>query len=103
MRVLVTGATGFIGGNLVRTLFDDAHDVAMTRTPQHSRGSGVAVRDDVANSRSVRAERTEHGPERNCGPDSGGDPDGRRHEPDDQTLADHCHRDLSFGAADRSE
>ena len=30
MRILITGATGFLGNNLVRTLLADGHDVAVT-------------------------------------------------------------------------
>ena len=47
--VLVTGATGFIGGHLVPALVDAGHQVrAMTRHPDGYDGPGEAVFGDVA-------------------------------------------------------
>jgi uncharacterized protein YbjT (DUF2867 family) len=48
LTVLVTGATGFIGGRLVPALLDAGHDVrAMTRHPDGYDGPGKAVGGDV--------------------------------------------------------
>jgi uncharacterized protein YbjT (DUF2867 family) len=56
MRVLVTGATGFVGGHLARRLVDDGHDVlAMTRRPESYRGAGSPQAGDVGDESSVRA------------------------------------------------
>ena len=56
MRILVTGATGFIGGHLARRLDDDGHDVvAMTRHPERYRGAGAAVAGDIADEDRLRA------------------------------------------------
>ncbi len=47
-RILVTGATGFIGKRLVPALVEAGHDVkAMTRHPETYDGPGRAVRGDV--------------------------------------------------------
>lgn len=48
MRILVTGATGFIGSRLVPALVDAGHEVrAMTRNPSAYRGPGEPVAGDV--------------------------------------------------------
>ncbi len=48
MRVLVTGATGFIGARLVPALLEAGHEVrAMTRRPDSYDGPGTPVRGDV--------------------------------------------------------
>ena len=47
-RILVTGATGFIGRRLVPALIDEGHEVrAMTRRPEKYDGPGEAVGGDV--------------------------------------------------------
>ena len=54
-RVLVTGATGFIGSHLCRALDEAGHEVlAMTRHPDEYDGPGTAVRGDVSDSESLR-------------------------------------------------
>ena len=56
LTVLVTGATGFIGSHLARTLVDDGHDVrAMTRHPDAYSGAGKAVGGDVEDLDSLRS------------------------------------------------
>ena len=48
LTVLVTGATGFVGGHLVGPLVENGHDVrAMTRNPDAYDGPGTAVHGDV--------------------------------------------------------
>lgn len=52
--VLVTGASGFIGSHLTRTLVDDGHEVrAMTRHPDDYDGAGAPVAGDVNDAASL--------------------------------------------------
>ncbi|QYJ03953.1 NAD(P)H-binding protein [Nocardioides panacisoli] len=54
-RVLVTGATGFIGRRLVPSLIEAGHEVrAMTRRPDDYAGSGDPVFGDVSDADSLR-------------------------------------------------
>lgn len=56
MKVLVTGATGFVGSNLARALVDAGHEVrAMTRKPDRYDGAGTAVKGDVGEPDSLAA------------------------------------------------
>ena len=48
MRILVAGASGFVGRRLCRELLERGHDVrAMTRHPDSYTGAGTPVRGDV--------------------------------------------------------
>lgn len=54
-RVLVTGASGFVGSHLTQALVDAGHDVvAMTRHPDDYAGPGRAVYGDVSEPASLR-------------------------------------------------
>jgi uncharacterized protein YbjT (DUF2867 family) len=49
MKVLVAGATGFVGSRLSSALTDDGHEVlALTRHPEKYDGAGVAAGGDVS-------------------------------------------------------
>jgi uncharacterized protein YbjT (DUF2867 family) len=53
-RILVTGATGFIGRRLVPALIDEGHEVrAMTRRPESYDGPGEPVAGDVNDGESL--------------------------------------------------
>ena len=56
MKILVTGATGFVGRHVTAALEAAGHDVsAMTRRPEQYRGTGAAVRGDIADAGSLRS------------------------------------------------
>ena len=55
VRVLVTGASGFVGSRLATALDQEGHEVrAMTRRPERYRGAGTPVAGDVADESSLR-------------------------------------------------
>ncbi|MGN6475137.1 MAG: NAD(P)H-binding protein [Mycobacteriales bacterium] len=56
MKILVAGASGFVGSRLCAALDDAGHDVrAMTRHPDGYKGAGTPVRGDVRDEASLAA------------------------------------------------
>jgi uncharacterized protein YbjT (DUF2867 family) len=56
VKILIAGATGFVGSRLATALAADGHDVrAMTRHPDRYRGAGTAVAGDVSRRESLDA------------------------------------------------
>src|SRR4051794_3179855 len=54
MRVLVAGASGFVGRHLCQALVSEGHEVrAMTRDPDRYRGAGDPVPGDIADQESL--------------------------------------------------
>ena len=54
MKILVTGATGFVGSHLTQALVEAGHEVrAMTRRPERYDGAGTPVRGDVGDPASL--------------------------------------------------
>jgi uncharacterized protein YbjT (DUF2867 family) len=55
MRILVTGASGFVGSRLVAALDGEGHEVrAMTRRPERYEGAGSPIAGDVGEEGSLR-------------------------------------------------